>query len=306
MNQIVTIEAGPEDQAFMAEHFDIPGDIAPGIYPGISNEAYHSGPGISKSGLWTIYNQTPAHYKFPPEQEELTTQQIAIRDFGSAVHVGILEPERFENAVFRGPKDRRGNNWKDAVAEATNSSRICLVAKDFDRVLAMRDAVHANPRIYSIITGGKPMIETSIYWTDPRTGLLCRARPDFYREDLGIMIDLKSTESAHPTAFAKSVVNYGYHAQEAHYTDGLNALGKPVEGTIFLAWEKKSPYASALYELPPSIVDDGRAIISKAMDTYAECTKSNNWPAYGDDVQELKFQRWSYREIDAPQFEEAA
>jgi hypothetical protein len=132
------------------------------------------------------------------------------------------------------------------------------------------------------------------------TGELCRCRPDLYREDLGIIVDVKSTASAHPDAFARSVVNYGYHAQEAFYSDGWRSLGKPVDGFVFLAWEKKAPFAYAVYELPPSIVEEGRALMREALETYAECVKAERWPGYGEGVQELSFKRWAYRLTDAP------
>lgn len=285
----------------------VPAIIAPsaaGVYADIPNDAYHAGPGISKSGLWTIHTATPAHYKFPPEREE-TSATTAAKDMGHACHVAILEPESFEAQIMRGPADRRGNNWKDAQAEANNTKRTLLTLSDYDTVLAIRDACHANARIYSILTTGKREIEHSGYWIDEATGQLCRCRPDLYRADLGVIVDLKSTASAHPDAFARSVINYGYHAQEAHYSDGYRALGRQVEGFLFLAWEKKSPLAFALYELPPSIVDEGRAIIRKALTTYDECARSDRWPAYGEEVQELSFKRWSYTLTEAPEQEAA-
>lgn len=269
-------------------------DIKPGIYEGIPNEAYHAGPGISKTGLWTIKTKSPAHYKFGVRED------TGAFDFGEGCHLAILQPDLFEAQVFRGPDDRRGNKWKDAVEACEIDGKLLLTGPDYDRVLTIRDAVHADTYINAIITGGKPQIETSGYWIDPETGVLCRCRPDLWRDDLGIMLDVKSTKSAHPDAFARSVVNYGYHAQEAHYTDGWSALGKTVNGYVFLAWEKDEPCAHAIYELPPSIVEEGRVMVREAVNTYAECNRSGEWPGYPDGVQELSFQRWAYRHIAAP------
>ncbi|WP_454618390.1 PD-(D/E)XK nuclease-like domain-containing protein [Bradyrhizobium cenepequi] len=274
--------------------------MKPGIYLKLDNEAYHAGPGISKSGLWTIDQQSPAHYKYPADKDEDSTQAIAAKSFGTAAHIAILEPERFEKSVYRGPEDRRGNKWKDAEEFCKIEGKTLLIASAYDNILAIRDSVHADARINSIITGGKPVVEASGYWIDQETGELCRCRPDLYRRDLKLILDVKSALSAHPDAFARSVISYGYHAQEAFYTDGWQACGQEVEGFAFLVWEKKSPYAFAVYELPPSIVEEGRAIMRKALNTYAECRKANRWPAYGEGVQELSFKRWSYRLTEAP------
>lgn len=281
--------------------------MKPGIYENIENEAYHAGPGISKSGLWTIHTKSPAHYKFPPAKDEESTVARANKDFGTAAHIAILEPETFEQRVMRGPEDRRGNKWTDAVDFCKSEGKTLLVAKAYDEVLAIRDAIHAGSYINGIITGGKAAYEASGYWIDPITGKLCRCRPDLFRVDLGVIIDLKTTESARPDDFARSVVNYGYHAQEAFYTDGwdaamtaVSAAAEPMQGFLFLAWEKKSPYASALYELPPSIVEEGRVIMRKALDRYAECDNSGKWPGYAAGVQELQFKRWHYTEVEAP------
>jgi exodeoxyribonuclease VIII len=269
-------------------------NIKPGIYTGIPNEAYHDGPGISKSGLWTIHTKSPAHF-WRGERKE--TKAF---DFGEACHLAILEPNLFEKKVVRGPDDRRGNKWKDLAEVCRIDGKLLLTSGDFDNALAVRDAVHADPFVSNIVNSEHSRIEVSGYWIDPETNVLCRCRPDNYREDLGVIVDVKSTASAHPDDFARSVVNYGYHAQEAWYSDGLRALGKNVEGFVFLAWEKTSPYAFGIYELPPAIVEEGRAIMRRALETYAECMKSNIWPAYGNGVQELAFSSWAYRLTEAP------
>lgn len=274
-------------------------NIKPGIYQGIPNEAYHAGPGISKSGLWTISTKTPAHYKFPPEKEE-TAQQKNAKIFGTACHLAILEPEDFEKLVVRGPADRRGNKWSDLETACGLDGRVLLTEKDFDNVLSMRDMIHANAFLNGIVTGGKRMVEATGYFIDPVTKELCRVRPDLYREDIGVILDIKSTKNAGSDEFARSVSNYGYHAQEAFYSDGWNAVGKIVNGFLFMAFEKESPFAFKIYELPPSIVDEGRVAMRKALDTYHSCRESNSWPAYAEEVEELSFKRWQYRHTEAP------
>lgn len=282
----------------MNQHVSIPKGFKPGIYQGVPNDSYHGGPGISKSGLWTIETQSPAHYKFG---ERESAKHF---DFGEACHFAVLQPELFEKRVVRGPDDRRGNKWKDLAEACTVDGKLLLTSGDYDGVCAIRDAVHADERINSIITGGKPEIEASGYWIDQETGVICRCRPDLYRADLGGVLDVKSARSAHPDVFARAVINYGYHAQEAHYSDGWRILGRTVDWFAFLVFEKEPPYAFAIYELPPPIVEEGRVIMRKALNTYAECVKANHWPAYGEGVQELSFKRWAYRLTAAPEFED--
>lgn len=71
---------------------------APGVYPGIPDELYHQGPGISSSQLKFLAAKTPAHYyaKYLDPQRE-TPQTKPTLDLGKAFHCRILEPHRFVN-----------------------------------------------------------------------------------------------------------------------------------------------------------------------------------------------------------------
>lgn len=263
----------------------------PGIYRDIPNDVYHAGPGVSKSGLWTIYTKTPAHFRF---EERETTKAL---DLGSAIDLAILDPNGFEDQVMRGPADRRGNKWADAQNEANHYRRLLLTAGDYDKALRIRDGVHADPWINSIITEGEPIRQASAYWIDPETGILCRCRPDLVRADIGIMLDLKSCRDASPRGFGRAVAEYGYHAQEAWYVPGWQmAGGCAIDGMVFLAVETGGePYPSAVYELKPSAVAEGAAAMRAALETYARCSQADQWPAYENDVQELDIPRWGYK-----------
>lgn len=276
-----------------------------GIFNGISNEAYHASPAVSKSGLWEIYTKTPAHYRFG-EREETTAF-----DFGTACHSAILEPNTFEARTLRGPADRRGNKWTDAQAEATNTGKLLLTAGDYDDVLEVRDTIHADRWLNEIITGGQPLVEQSAFW-DQQVGddtVYCRCRPDLIRADLGLMLDLKTTADASSRSFAKAVADYGYHAQEAFYTKGWMAAGGcAINATVFLAIEKKKPFAYQVIELRPSAVAEGWAAMERALETYAACRRDGVWRGYSVEggVVEMDLPRWAYKETEAPASAEAA
>ncbi|HUQ93846.1 MAG TPA: PD-(D/E)XK nuclease-like domain-containing protein [Bryobacteraceae bacterium] len=273
--------------------------MTPGIHPNIPIEEYHAAPGISKTGLWTIYTKTPAHFRYGIRAESNAT------DLGQATHLAVLEPEKFQSQVIRGPADRRGNKWADAQANATNSRRLLLTASDYDKALTIGEAVRANPLLEKILDGTKAKIEHTAVWEDKLTGTLCRCRPDTIREDMNLMLDVKTARDASPRGFQKAIAEYGYHVQEALYTQGWQyAGGKPIDAVIFLVYETEPPFLHALYELPPSAVAEGHAIARHTIDLYAECLKTGTWPGYSQEVTELALPRWAHKLTPAPEGED--
>lgn len=269
----------------------------PGIYTGISGDEYHAGPGISKTGLWKIYTKTPAHFKGAKPKE---TKYF---DIGKAIDLAILEPESFEPKVMKGPPNRTGNAWKDAVSEATNSQRVVLTAPDYDGALLIRDMVHANAWLHSIICSPNAITGASAYYVDEKTGQLVRVRPDLVRPDHNFMLDLKSCRDASKRGFKKAVGEYGYHAQEGLYVPGwMAAKGCDIAGMVFLAVEKEQPYAFEVYELTPAAVEEGRAAMRQALDTYSKCKESDTWPAYStaEEAKLLALPRWAHKLTPAP------
>lgn len=67
--------------------------MKPGVYEGIPNAEYHSGPGISKSGLDLIH-RSPLHYNAVVTAANDRTPTPA-QEIGAAVHMAILEPAEF-------------------------------------------------------------------------------------------------------------------------------------------------------------------------------------------------------------------
>ena len=266
---------------------------APGIYQ-MGEEIYHATDAVSKSGLWTLHKRTPMHYRYG-ERKETDAQT-----FGTAAHTAVLEPGLFENRFYRGPDNRRGNAWKAAKELAETTGRDCLTSKDYDDALRLRDALQKN-EIVRKLTSGTPSIEQSAFWRDPKTGELCRVRPDIYNHDINVMADLKSTTDARAAKWLKNtVIDHGLHVQAALYPAGWQrAGGGAVDAFLFIVVEKEAPFAAAVYELPPRVIDLGKRIVRRSLDIYHACKAANEWPSYDNGVVELDFPKWAMDQGEA-------
>lgn len=259
--------------------------LADGIHKGVSFERYVALDRVSKTLLHTVYEYSPAHAQVAKEESNFMK-------VGTAVHCAVLEPDEFRARFTRGPDDRRGNRWKDFVAEYGDGA---LVAEDYDNALALRDAIRHNPYVKKL-TGAGAYREITACSTDPETGLKCRMRADAFVPGDGILCDLKTTTDARPQAFVRTVRTFGYHLQEAHYTKTWRDAGGTAAAFFFIVVEPEPPYALKIYELDPDAAAEGEAIRAKAMLTVAECMKTGVWPGYPEEPEQISFKTWDYKE----------
>lgn len=257
-----------------------------------TNAEYHSGEGVSKSDL-DLLHECPEKYRY--KKDNPTEEQSPTLLFGSVVHKLILEPEEFESEFAIIPEcDKRTKEGKTKYAEylETLGSRTGITKSDYERAVAMRDAVMSNPKAEYLLTGGTT--ETSYYWNDSRTDVLCKCRPD--KVNKGYIIDLKTTGDASPSSFSKSLNDYRYHVQAAWYLRGYEAAtGIKPEGFIFIAVEKKPPYSTAIYVCNDVSAEIGAREADDDLDIFVTCTESNNWYGYGGEKNEVM-------PIDIPQW----
>jgi exodeoxyribonuclease VIII len=85
--------------------------MQPGIYDNISNEEYHSGPGVSNSGLGLIGNKSPLHFR-ARQLAANDNEPTAAQAIGTAFHMLILEPELFVKTYTLG---LRQSDFPDAI-----------------------------------------------------------------------------------------------------------------------------------------------------------------------------------------------
>lgn len=279
------------------------------------NEAYHRDlTRISKSKL-DVIAKSPLHFwaKFldPNRVPEPPTEWGTT---GNAVHTAILEPHKFDRRFVVMPENAPKKptsaqiNAKNPSADTVtaiewyarfheaNKGKSILSAEDYRDVRGMQDAVFKHPAAMALLVTDDIIAEETIEFDEPHTGEPCKLRRDAFNKRYGLTLDLKTTENASPSEFARSVNSYRYHVQDAFYTDGhLAKFGENTNGFVFIAVEKKAPYAVAVYQLTNRAVQLGRELYIRDINTYQECRRTGIWRGYSDEVEPLDLPQWAYR-----------
>lgn len=258
----------------------------PGMYD-IPEEAYHADPvkggSLSSTGARKLLPPScPALFRH--EQGNPPPPKSAF-DFGTAAHKKVLGigPEL---AVLDFP-DWRTKEAREARDEAREQGAVPLKRSEYEQVTAMAEALKRHPVAGPIFTerAGRP--EQSLFWQDPDTGVVCRARADHLPHPTSsgrlILADYKTCASAAPDKIQRAVADYGYHIQADWYMDGARALGLGDPAFLFVFQEKTAPFLVTVVELDFMALKIGAHLAREARGIYADCKRSGRWPGYHDD-----------------------
>ena len=292
---------------------------APALVRDFTNEQYHSLTSVMSKTMLDLYADCPARLKAKMdgmEQEETDSMRV-----GTLTHIALLEPHLWDASVAVVPADapqdlRRFRNAKkpsedtlrsidfwDAF-EASNAGKTIASFEEATKARLMADSVVAKmDRIAKKHGGvnpfrnGEAIVEASFFWTDKKTGVRCRCRPDmmFYSEDGPFyIIDLKTTQSCRPEAFDKSTENFRYDVSAAFYSDGVAAhFGRDPDAYLLITPEKKAPHFTMVRPATPEILRRGREAYDADLRGIAECMRTGVWPDYGDDFIDMALPRWA-------------
>lgn len=113
-------------------------------------------------------------------------------------------------------------------------------------------------------------------------------------------LTLKKTQDARAEAFSRAIDNYRYHVQDAFYSDVFGwATGKELVSFRFLAVEQELPHACKVYMLDETSRQEGRRLYREALNTYAHCLQTGQWPAYPTQADEIiSLPPWRMNQIE--------
>lgn len=265
----------------------------PGIYD-LPAEVYHGDPvkggSLSSSGARKLLPpHSPAQFHYELTHRPTPTDDMT---FGSAVHKLILGA----GAAIR---EVEADNWRTDKAKAERKAAheaglIPLLTKDLAAAQVVADTVRKHPLAAKLLAPGSGHAEQTLVWRDDETGVWCRAMLDWLPTRGRVAVDVKTCNSASPDKVAKSVHDYGYHLQAAHYLDGMRALGLAERpAMVFVFVEKDPPHLVNVVQLNHLALEIGAHYIRQARLVYAECMAKGEWPGYGTDIELIELPAWA-------------
>ncbi|KKK53352.1 hypothetical protein LCGC14_3095650 [marine sediment metagenome] len=265
------------------------------IFGGIPNEEYHRSidyRALSSSGINKLHQKTPLHYWTNLHNPKDPTPALI---FGSACHVGLLEPDNFDDLVAIVPQEvnkrTKAGKVEYAAFLAEADGKTIITTDEHEKIKEMKRILHSEPTIRALVENG--IAERSGFWLEPTHGFWCKLRMDLHVESAKIILDYKTTVDADYDSFMRSIAKYGYHVQARWYVNGMKEITGDTYTYIIVAQEKEPPFDFMIHELAEDVLDQGSMIIHPVLETYAECLEKDEWPGYSHEIHGVILPPWA-------------
>ncbi|AZO29316.1 PD-(D/E)XK nuclease-like domain-containing protein [Mesorhizobium sp. M1B.F.Ca.ET.045.04.1.1] len=262
----------------------------PGAYANMPMSVYHGqpteGPSISSSGLRTIFNQSLAHYwdtsPLNPDREETKDSEAMI--LGRAAHHLLLGEADFNKFFVLRPEEApdgrawNGNNLscKRWLAEREIEGLTVLKPEQLEYIKGMSKTLAAEPPIRGGILNG--MVELSLFWQDPETGIWLKSRPDAVPND-NDAADLKCVSDVSDDGISRALGERGYHQQAGLVNEAMQMVfGRPLENFFLVYVEQKRPNCVRIDAVDPNEIAAGHAENHAALRLFKRALDTGYWP----------------------------
>lgn len=281
-----------------------------------SMELYHSqkicpGPSVSSTGIRKLALQSPHAFwktwegnpkRYPPKEDNGSLV------LGKAAHALMLGDEAFNDGfvyVPAGSPNRptktqvkafeRDGKWSDAAKEGAAfwekfdkkvKGKHLLKAEDVVRIEYMAENLAANPMAVEVLKSD--LIEISMIWQDPITGLWLKSRPDCIPTNGYDFGDLKTFAPKSRDliiAAQRSVTDFGYPLQMALAIMGAEAvLGSTAETCALVFLQTSEPYEVIPVEIEAESLYWAKVLIRKGLDAMKTGLDTGDWPGITQEI----------------------
>jgi hypothetical protein len=229
-----------------------------------------------------LFNRSPLHVHtaITDPSSGIVSPSYAM-ETGTAFHWRVLEPERFKEKVKIAPavskNSGRYKSWKSEQA-----GNVIITAADYVSVCTMARKLAKHKAAQMYLSAG--YAEKAIIWYEPDFDIWCKGKIDWIRGDGQAIVDLKKTQLASKFGFLKSVYNYDYYTQAAHYMRGYEVcMGYRPKDWVWIASEIDPPNECNVFVADPMEIDVAEDKVLMWYEKFAECERTGHWPGYPDE-----------------------
>jgi len=268
-------------------------NLATGLWD-VSNADYHAHDAISHSRL-EVFRASPVEFE---ARYVLGTmphpKPSASMILGTALHVQIMEPEKWDELISVEPEiNGRTNEGKAARAAFAESSKgkTVITKEQSAAVVKMAKSALAHPEVQEIVQNAWKR-EQGMRCVSP-IGLPLRAKLDIVCH-FPLIADFKSAVDVSPDGFARACATWGYHRQGALYSDVAKAvLGKSYT-FVNIAVQNSEPWECACFVLDKDDIALGRDQNNRDLARLKECYETNEWRGpQNTGIMKLKLPKWA-------------
>ena len=248
----------------------------------LSETVYRALPGLSGTQVKTLL-ESPARYRWERDHPRPRTAAMSLGTLFHALVLGQPLDVVVDDREFRSNADKAWRAEQEALGLTVIKSDV------MDTAEAMLEAVMAHEVARQLLSVPG---ESEFVVTGTHRGLPLKGRLDRFGDRL---IDLKSDRAVTPDSIAKSMNEYGYALQLAHYAKLVGHEQPP----ILIACENTAPYLVAVYEIGALTWQMALAATARAWDIYANCEDRDVWPSgLPEGVMELEMRPWALDALD--------
>ena len=239
---------------------------------------YEAVPALSYSGMKMLL-RSPAHYQHWLKNPLEETKALRL---GKATHAAFLTPDVWAATYKSMPADldRRTKDGKATYEAIMSSLKPGDTLLAFDEYELATELAFAASRISdNLIYKNGAWVERPLFAQDNRTRI--KGIPDLIDAE-GWIYDLKTTDDASERAALRTILNFGYHLQAAHYIRLAHTHRSDIRGFRLIMVEKDAPHQGAVYEIGGELLALGKKEVERAYSIFDRCNESNEWPGYSD------------------------
>lgn len=268
----------------------------PGIYRDISPAEYLLDPcptpSFSQSIGRVLLEQSPAHARLahvrlaPPATDDDEAEKYdSARAIGDAAHGLLLgRGKRIAVGNFDAWRSKEAQKFKaDALADGRTPILPHHMSRAFKMVEMARQQLAAAGIAFNDLIADPEVV---VAWQE--NGWWCRTMIDWLHNDHRTIIDYKSSAmSCAPHVVEDRPSVMGWDMQAAMHERGLDVLDPSSAGRrrhLYVNQENEPPYALTVLQISEADLTMGRKKLAMAMDIWAHCMISGQWPAYPGEI----------------------